>query len=360
VIITGENFLGVPTATLRISELITISDATADTLTGTVPAGLIPGVYALTVRNPDGRSGRLSPAYTAFSPATMLETGLVSTFGTAATSPGEGDNDQVQVIFLEIPDTTTATLHVHIFDPDVGGDLDEQQGGAWDTATTFSLYGGSGAYTDPAARQATFATTTDPGVRSGTPIIGQTFAVSGTLNTTWHLFATVAPGQGEPVGGKRVFKLSVVGANSGDDGNLYNVALSTSSSSPNEAPAGGRVFAYSWTFPLASNAPRWLYPYVPGGAEFFEQHNWDLDDSVGTMTLYTPIRILDVPGDGISGDGDEASSRYNIDVNEDVATWTMKMQFSVTGPWEDLTFWVEDGSGGVLATFTRPTRVPQP
>jgi hypothetical protein len=162
------------------------------------------------------------------------------------------------------------------------------------------------------------------------------------------------------VGGKRVFKLSVVGANSGDDGNLYNVALSTSSSSPNEAPAGGRVFAYSWTFPLASNAPRWLYPYVPGGAEFFEQHNWDLDDSVGTMTLYTPIRILDVPGDGISGDGDEASSRYNIDVNEDVATWTMKMQFSVTGPWEDLTFWVEDGSGGVLATFTRPTRVPQP
>ena len=133
----------------------------------------------------------LSPAYIALnppSPDTTLETGYVLTFGPAATSPGNGDNDQVQVIFLEIPDTVTDTLYVRIFDPDVGEGLlpgdaffDERHG-VWDTATTFGLYGGSGAYTDPAARQATFATTADPGISTGAMIASQTFTVSGTLN----------------------------------------------------------------------------------------------------------------------------------------------------------------------------------
>jgi hypothetical protein len=358
VVITGENFFGVPTATLRVNVPIAISAASADTLTGTVPAGIIPGVYALTVRNPDGRSGTLSPAYTALSPDTMLETGLISTFGTATTSPGMGDNDQVQVIFLEIPDTVTET-HIYIFDPDVGGDLDEQWGG-WDTATTFSLYGGGDAYTNPAARQAEFATTADPGIHSGTPVISQTFAVSDALNMAWHLFATVDPDQGEAVGNKRVFKLSVVGANNGDDGNLCRVALSTSSSSPNEAPAGSRVFAYSWTFPLASDVPHLLYPYVAAGTEFFEQHNWDMDSAGGTLTLYTPTRILGVAEENISGDNMEASSSYRVEALKEEATWTVRMQFSFPGFWNDLTFWVEDGSGEALAIFTRPTRIPPP
>jgi len=348
-----------PTARLGNSESITISAATADTLTGTVPAGLTPGVYALTVNNPDGQSSILSPAYTVLGPDTTLETGLVSTFGTAATSPGNGDNDQVQVIFLEIPDTFTQT-HIHIFDPDVGGALDEQQGGGWDTATTFSLYGGDDAYTDPAARQATFATTADPGISSGDFIISQTFAVSDTLNGTWHFFATLNRDQGEVVGNKRVFKLSVVGANGGDDGNLYNVALSTSSSSPSEAPAGGRVFAYSWTFPLASDSPRRLYPYVPQGTAFFEQYNWDMDDPAGTMTLLTPIRSIAVPGSDISGNGVGASSRYRVDAIEYGATWTVTMVFSFPGLWNDLAFWVEDGAGAGLAIFTRPATVPPP
>jgi hypothetical protein len=359
VVITGEDFFGVPTATLRVNVPIAISAATADTLTGTVPAGIIPGVYALTVRNPDGQPGWLSPAYTALSPDTMLATDLISTFGTAA-SLYEGDNDHVQVIFLEVPDTFTDTLYIYIFDPDVGDELDEQLGGGWDTATAFSLYGGGGAYTNPAARQAEFATTGDPGIGSGTLIAIQTFAVSDTLNMTWHLFATVDPDEGEVVGNKRVFKLSVVGANSGDDGNLYSVALSTSDSSPNEALEGSRIFAYSWTLPLASDAPRWLYPYVPGGTAFFEQHNWDLDNPAGTMTLYTPIRSIDVPGDAISGDGTEASSRYRVDGLEDDATWTVQTQFSFPGFWNDFTIWIEDGSGGALAIFARPTRIPPP
>jgi hypothetical protein len=359
VTITGTNFFGVPTAALGVNIPISISAATTDTLIGTVPTGSIPGVYALRVTNPDGQFAVLSSAYVVLGPETTQETGVVSTFGTAATSPGNGDNDQVQVIFLEIPDTVTDTLYLYIFDPDLGGTLDEQQGGGWDTATTFNLYGGSGAYTDPAARQARFATTGDPGISSGTLIVSQTFAVNDPLNETWYLFATFNPNQGETVGNRRVFKLSVVGANSGDDGNIYNVALSTSGSSPSDAPAGGRIFAYAWTFPLVSGSPHWLYPYVPLGIEFFEQHNWDMDSPGGAMRLYTPTRNINMSANEISGDNAEASSRYRVDANEYEATWTVTMAFSFSGS-NHLTFWVVDGTGTALATFTRPTAFPPP
>jgi hypothetical protein len=359
VIIRGANFFGTPRVRLGVGVSITISAATADTLTGTVPAGLTPGVYALRVENPDGQSDILSPAYVALSPVTTLETGDLVTFGTAPTSPGNGDNDQVQVVFFEIPDTVTDTLYIRILDPDVGGSgaFDEQQG-SWNTATNFGLYGGSGAY-DPAARRARFATTSDPGIRSGSLIISRTFAVSNTWEGAWYLLAAINPNQGEAVGNKRVFKLSVVGANGGDDGNRYNVALSTDPLA-NVPPAGSRIFAYSWTFPLPRSTSQRMYPYLRAGARFFEQHNWDMDGASGTMTLLTPIRSINVPGSGISGPGVEASSSYMLDASEDGATWTVTMNFFTAGPWDDLTFWAEDGAGAALAMFTGPTMSSPP
>jgi hypothetical protein len=208
-----------PTARLGASVPIAISAATTDTLTGTVPAGITPGVYALVVQNPDGQSAILSPAYTALAPATTLETGDLVTFGTAGTSPGNGDNDQVQVIFLTVPNTITDTLYVRILDPDVGGSgvFDERSGG-WDTSTAFSLYGGRDAYSSPAARQATFVPS-HPGISSGTLINSQTFAEDALLDGNWYTLAAVNPNQGEAVGSRYIFKLSVVGANNGDDGN---------------------------------------------------------------------------------------------------------------------------------------------
>jgi hypothetical protein len=349
-----------PTARLGTNVPLTITAATADTLTGTVPAGLISSVYALTVRNPDGRSGTLSPAYVALDPDTMLKTDLVSTFGTAATSPANGDNDQVQVVFLEVPVTFTETLYVHIYDPDVGGALDEQQGAGWDTTTAFSLFGGSGAYTDPLARQPLFSSTTDAGISTGTPIISRTFGVSDTVDATWYLFAAVSPDQGELVGDRHILKLSVVGANSGDDGNLYEVALCAGPDPlASAAPPGSRIFAYSWTLPLASDSTRRLYPYVQPGTSTFTQFNWDLDKPSGAITLDMPARDLAVPDSGISGDASAASSSHPVGVGESRSTWTVTMAFSFLSTWNDLTFWA-DGDGTALAVFTRPAVVAPP
>ena len=360
VVIRGANFFGPPSARLGASVSIAISAGTADTLTGTVPAGITPGVYALAVENPDSQSDILSPAYTAVSPDATLEMQDLVTFGTAGNPAANGDNDQVQVIFLEVPNTLTNTLYIRLYDADVGGTgLFDERYGTWDTATTFSLYGGRDAYTDSDARQASFGTTTDPGISSGNLIASQTFAVNAMLDRAWYLYATFSPSQGEAVGNKYVFKLSVVGADGGDDGNRYGVALSTDPLA-NVAPPGSRIFAYSWTFALFPSIPQRLYPYVPSGTGSFEQHNWDMDGASGTMTLHTPIRDVTVPPGDISPNNAEAWTSYRVDANEDEATWTVTMDFSIPGPWDDLTFWAQDGAGTALAIFAQPTTAPPP
>jgi hypothetical protein len=341
---------------LGTTVVITISAATADALTGTVPAGLIPGVWALTVRNPDGQSDTLSPAYTALnppSPDTTLETGYVSTFGSAA--PGAfGDDDHVQVIFFEVPDGTPGNLFIRVFDADTGGALDELYGGGG-TTISYTLRGGSGAYSVQDARSSHPG---PAGINSGTLLTQTVIGADAAYDSNWGLvFGPHSAGEGELVGSRRVFKLAVEGA-SGNDGDLYNVALSTDPLA-NTAPAGSRVFAYSWTFPLASGSPQWLYPYVPTGTSTFDQHNWDMDNPPGTMMLHTPVRDFVVPDSGISGDSTEANSPHSVASEENGATWTVTMNFSFAGL-NDLTFWVENGAGADLAIFTRPTTAPPP
>jgi len=357
VVIRGADFFGLPTARLGTNWLIPVSAATTDTLTGTVPAGLIPGVYALTVWNPDMQSGTLSPAYTALnppSPDTTLETDYVSTFGPGA-SGANGDDDHVQVIFFEVPASCVDDLYFRFFDADTGGALDEPQGG-WDTTIRYTLRG-DGAYTHPDARS---SHPSSAGINSGMLLTETVIGDISAYDNSWLLvFGPYSAGDGELVGGSggsRVFKVVVAGA-SGDDGNLYNVVLSNDPVT-NVPPTGSRVFAYSWTFPLAATVSQRppLYPYVPSGTTSFEQHNWDMDYAGGadTMTLHTPLRDIPVPGSGLSGDSTAATSFHSADSNEGGATWTVTMEFSSAGLWNDLTFWAV-GEGADLAIFTRPT-----
>ncbi|UCC65352.1 MAG: IPT/TIG domain-containing protein, partial [Anaerolineae bacterium] len=161
VTITGSSFFDTPafpTARLGVVSLQGVTFADSSTLAAVVPAGLAAGTYDLYVANPGplAPTGVLSDAFTvqnADIPSNTLETSSLVTFGTDPGASANGDNDSVQVIFLELPDTYGGPLYVRIFDPDLGGggitDIDTRlpvPGGAFDTATTFSLYGGVGAY----------------------------------------------------------------------------------------------------------------------------------------------------------------------------------------------------------------------
>ncbi len=368
VTINGVNFFDPPTARLNAVPLQGVTFVNSTTLNATVPSGLAAGIYDLYVTNPGPLSptGVLVNAFTVQNtniPSSTLETSFLVNFGTAITSTLNGDNDSVQVLFLEVPDSVTDTLYVRIFDPDLGTDetYDELHG-VWDTATNFSLYGGSGAYSNPAARQSTFITTTELGISSGALIASQTFAVSDTLNGQWYLFAAIDPDtQGEYVGNKYVFKLSVVGANNGDDGNYFNVALSTSPTT-NTAPQGARIFAYSWTFRLEEPGTVPIYPYVSASTTTFTQNNFDFDAPMQpvTITISTPFRSFDVDVADLSGDGDSRSSSYAVAANEQNITWQVDCINTTIVFGNDVTVWFTDQSGDALPIFTRSTIYPAP
>lgn len=369
VTITGADFFDTPGVWLGVVALQDVTFIDGTTLTATVPAGIAAGTYDLYVSNPGplAPTGVLNNAFTVQNAniTSTLETSFPVTFGRAITSTQNGDNDSVQVIFLEVPDTLTTTLYVRVYDPDVGDNFDELcrpstgcPESIWDTSTTFSLYGGSGAYTDPAARQATFITPTDPGITTGTLITpSYTFTQGAALDRTWVTLWSFAPGEGEHVGNKYVFKLSVVGG-PGDDGNYYDVVLSTSSTD-NIAPQGTRIFAYAWTYLMPLTDPPQFYPFVSPSMLTFNQHNFDFD-SLAAITITTPITAHSVSSSGISGNNVEGSSAFLVTSDEQQVTWAVRCVSLWVSVNNDVTVWFTDQNGDALPIFTRSTIEPVP
>ncbi|MFZ5918319.1 MAG: IPT/TIG domain-containing protein [Chloroflexota bacterium] len=374
--ITGTNFVATPGVRLGVVPLQNVTFIDGNTLAADVPAGMAAGTYHLYVTNPGPLSptGVLSDAFTvqnAAIPSTTLETSFLTTYGISSTRTTNGDNDSVQVIFLEVPDTLADPFYVRIFDPDVGGrghpdDIDQrhlESGAQWDTSTTFSLYGGSNAYTNPDARQATFGSTTDAGISSGTLLFSQTFTATATWDNAWFTLGPFSAAQGEFVGGKRLLKLAVTGGN-GNDGNLFNVALSTSNVD-NIAPPGARILAFAWTFQMGISAPNQtvpLYPFVDAAVITFTQTNFDLDypaQPVG-ITLTTPIQSYQIAPGFLSSDAVEAASSYSVSVSEQNATWTVLCYNTSTSFNNDTTLWFIDQNGNPLPIFSRSTTEPAP
>ncbi len=63
IIITGTNFTAGATAALGESMLEDVGWVSSTSLTATVGWGMEPGIYTLTVENPDGKTGSLTDAF---------------------------------------------------------------------------------------------------------------------------------------------------------------------------------------------------------------------------------------------------------------------------------------------------------
>ena len=264
----------------------------------------------------------------------------------------------MQVIFFEVPDSTSDNLYIRIFDADTGGvitDTIDRRVASYNTTVAYTLRGGNDAYTGSGARS---SHPNPAGINSGTLMTQIALGADSSYHDVWRtVFGPFSANQGEHVGSNYVFKLAVEGG-AGDDGNRYNVALSTSPIS-NTAPGGGRIFAYSWTFQATDAERPPLYSYVPVGTLNFEQHNWDADYTGGAMTLHTPVRDILVPSGSISGDGNGASSSHGVQAGEDGATWAVTLEFSFAEVENDITFWAI-GDGTDMAIFAHPTMNPPP
>lgn len=356
VVISGHNFAQGATAALKDHPLA-IEDITENTITASVPVTLPVSMYHLTVTNPDTLPARLPRAFRVIedqTPGMVLGFPGLVTFG--PTMPQDSGDDGVQVIFFEIPDTTPDDIYIHIFDADTGGFWDRPKGGdGWTTAIEFRIYGGAGAYSHPDAQSPR------PGINgktSGTMLASQPFTESVGIDDRWYPFGPFSAAQGEHLSGRYLFKLVVEGT-AGNDGNLYYVAISTEEAS-RVAPAGARIFAFSWTFDLETVLGRrvtGLYPYVPGDTTTFTQYNHGFDYSGGDMLIRTPAGALVASGSAISQGGEQSSSfdlLTAFQADETGTGWAVDFTTLSSEPGNDVTFWSTTGQdGAALAIFTQ-------
>ncbi|MFT3740461.1 MAG: hypothetical protein QM786_17065 [Breznakibacter sp.] len=217
-----------------------------------------------------------------------------------------GDNDFCQIIFFSIPKDFTAPIYIRVFDPDISGAHDEQKGG-WNTKMFYGVYGGKGACSNEDAQKANKNGQYD----SGTLLASKTFGSDPGYDNKWYTFGPFNPSEGEmlPEYGGNVFKFLVEGT-AGDDGNMYRLYLS-SSSSENRPVEGAFAFYFKYKFRLHDNVNETshIYPYIDSRVVAIRQANFDWD-SDGL------IRMISVAKNGelmkTSGDNNWAESRHTI------------------------------------------------
>jgi len=288
------------------------------------------------------QSFRLLPLLLIFvllQPCWAQESTTLVTYGSSAKTI-EGDDDFKQVIFFTIPKTTQSDkLYLRIFDPDVGGAWDQQSYGKWDTQTRFRLFGGKGAYTSPTVR----TPYPDEADRlSGDLIADRTFGVDKFSDNKWFTYATITLKQGEEVGGAIVFKLVVDGVK-GDDGNVFELAVSTHPKR-NDPPDGLKIINYCPTMRLpAIGVHAELRFSMPEKIREITVHNFDLAGAY--MVVQTRFRsdLTITP----SEQGKWAEDKV---VLEEYETGTLAA-LSYEGGYEmpnDATFYVTDEKGNAL------------
>lgn len=268
------------------------------------------------------------------------------TFG-AAGDPAWGDDDHCQTFFFLVPKAATAPLYLRIFDPETGGKLDEKRG-TWNTSTTFSVYGGSGAHSTPDAQA------TDPKgeFRAGNILEEKTFGQEAGTDGTWITLGPFDPHQGElvPEFGGYVFKVVAQGT-AGDDGNLYAYFLSTSATE-NLAVEGGNGFTYEYSFrlPAEPGAQIHLYPFVARNVISIKQSNFDGDND-GELRLYSVARNGHPAA--LSGDNKWAASQHVVDKREKGLSMDIAYTKRGASP-NDVVFFVTDQYDKALPFFAIP------
>jgi len=196
-----------------------------------------------------------------------------------------GDNDFSQVWFFVVPESFKGMVHIRVFDPDVGGMHDEQNG-TWDTRMTYSVYGGKDAFTHPAAKEIP-----KKNFKTGNLLMTRTFGVDPKYDNNWFTFGPFDPAQGElyaPYGGY-VFKMVCEGVD-GDDGNMYRYFMSTSATA-NVPIEGGYAFAYEYKFRMHDNPNEvsHIYPHIDQQTTAIKTRNFDWDND-GQIRVVSEVR----------------------------------------------------------------------
>jgi hypothetical protein len=208
-----------------------------------------------------------------------------------------GDDDFSQTFFISVPKTQTSPIYIRVFDPDVGGALDEMKGD-FNTKCKFTVYGGPGTHSNPDAQGI------DPvgNYDSGNLLATKTFGVDPKTDEQWYSFGPFNPLEGEWEASKNgyVFKVIAEGI-SGDDGNIYKYFVSTKPDK-NVEVEGANAFTYEYSFRLPNNPSIChIYPFVDNGVVSIRQNNfdWDNDGTIRIVSIARKGEVVRMSGDDV-------------------------------------------------------------
>lgn len=194
-------------------------------------------------------------------------------FGPKA-STSWGDDDFSQAFFFLIPKNFSQPVYIRVYDPDISGVVDEQNG-EWDTKMTYSVYGGKECYSHKDARE----TSPVGNFKSGNLLASKSFGNQPNFDQKWYTFGPFNPTEGEFIQqfDGYIFKVICDGM-SGDDGNLYRYYLSTSATE-NKPLEGGNAFAFEYSFRMWDDPKEvsHIYPYVDDRTISVKLSNFDWD-----------------------------------------------------------------------------------
>ncbi|MEQ9423631.1 MAG: hypothetical protein RJQ09_04380 [Cyclobacteriaceae bacterium] len=272
------------------------------------------------------------------------------TFGPKS-HPAWGDDDHVQTFFFIVPETFTEPIYLRVFDPDVGGTLDESNRG-FNTKTSFSIYGGEGAHLNPDAQDI------DPigDYKSGQLLATKTFGLDSKFDGKWYNFGPFNPLEGElshTLNGY-VFKVIAEGIE-GNDGNLYRYFLSVSPNTNREVE-GANAFTYEYSFRLPEDKRivTHLYPFLDDKVISITQHNFDYDNE-GKILLYSVAKNRHIAA--TSPNIEWASSTHKISEEERNTTIDLQILKSKNSR-NDMVLYVKNQYGEAIPFFTVPIGGP--
>lgn len=221
-----------------------------------------------------------------------------------------GDDDNIQIYFFSVPEAVKVPFYIRVFDPDNGGQHDENRGG-FNSKTKFSVYGGIGAHSNRDAIQP------DPvrNFKSGVLLATKTFGEDNTTDNEWYNFGPFNTLEGElqPELRGYIFKLVVEGLD-GDDGNLYKIGLSSDKKN-NVKLEGGNIFTYEYCFRTSDKELNTchLFPFITKDITAVKVNTFDYDEE-GIIRIVSK----DKRGEQIqpSGDGKWDASEHKITERE--------------------------------------------
>ena len=263
-----------------------------------------------------------------------------------------GDDDFTQTFFFLIPERQRGPVYIRVWDPDCGGKNDDLKGAA-NTTTSFSLYGGTGTFSGPQARDPRPTNPTPP----GRLLKSVTFGADPKYDGKWYTFGPLNPLEGELVDEFKghVFKLVARGL-TGNDGNLYRYFFSTSPTE-NVSVEGGNAFTYEYCFRLPATASKTtvhLYPFVNDKVVSIKQSNFDADNAA-TLNVFS-IAKNGQPGT-MSGVGEWTSSVFPVSPKEHGLSLDFRLTSTKPAP-NDMVFYVTDQYDTAMPFFAIPLGGP--